>query len=130
MAHNADVERIAEALVANCREGKERDNLDAFYAEDAVSVEAMAPPGEDREKKGRAAIHAKHDWWEGAMEPLESSLQGPFYDGGGRFSVIFALKVKERASGNVVDMQEVALYTVEGGKIVREEFFYDLTPPS
>ncbi|MEO1658629.1 MAG: nuclear transport factor 2 family protein [Pseudomonadota bacterium] len=130
MAHDATVEKIAEGLVANCRVGKDRDNIDAFYAEDAVSIEAMAQPGDDREKKGRAAIHAKHDWWEGAMESLDGLVDGPFYDGSGRFSVIFRFRVKEKESGNIIDMQEVALYTVEGGKIVREEFFYDLTPPS
>lgn len=128
--HTPDVERIAQALVENCRNDNARDNIDAFYADDAVSVEPSAQPGDEREKKGIAAIHGKHDFWEQAMEPLENVVEGPFYDGSGRFSVIFRFKVKERASGVVIAMDEVALYTVKDGKIVREEFFYGLQPPS
>ncbi|MEM6912680.1 MAG: SnoaL-like domain-containing protein [Pseudomonadota bacterium] len=128
--HSVDVERIAEAFLANCRAGKDRDNLDAFYADDAVSVEAMAPPGQAREKKGLVAIHGKHDFWHHAMEELESSAEGPFYDGSGRFSVIFKAQAKDRATGEVIDLHEVAVYTVEDGKIVREEFFYGFPPSS
>ncbi|MEO1041076.1 MAG: SnoaL-like domain-containing protein [Pseudomonadota bacterium] len=124
MAHSADVERIAEALVANCRAGRDRDNINAFYADDAVSVEAIAPPGGEREKKGISAIHGKHDFWQDTMEELESSAEGPFYDGAGRFSVIFKAQARDRTSEEIIDLHEVAVYTVEGGKIVREEFFY------
>ena len=129
MTPSDELKQIADTLVANCRAGKDRDNLDALYADDAVSVEAMVQPGDDIEKRGLKALHAKHDWWEAQMEPVESKVMGPFYNGPDRFAVIFDFTVKEKASGNVIAMQEVALYHVDHGKIVREEFFYELQPP-
>jgi hypothetical protein len=48
---------IADALVEGCRTGKEAENLDKLYAEDAVSVEA-ADMGQGRETAGLDGIRA------------------------------------------------------------------------
>ncbi len=114
---------VAKELVAGCREDRTRDNLDKLYAEDAVSVEA-ADMGGGRETKGLDGIKGKHDWWESEMEMLDGDITGPLPHGDDRFAVIFRIKVKEKATGKVSDMEEVGVYTVQGGKIVREEFFY------
>lgn len=116
-------QEVTEALVAGCREDRARANLDKLYARGAVSVEA-ADMGQGREAVGIDAIKAKHDWWEGAMEVLEGDITGPLPHGTDRFAVIFRMKAREKESGKVMDMEEVGIYTVEGGKIVREEFFY------
>lgn len=118
-----DMMSVANELVAGCRESRAKENLDKIYAPDAVSVEAV-DMGQGRETKGLDGIKAKHDWWEGAMEMLEAEVKGPMPHGDDRFAVIFRSKVKERASGTVFDMEEVGVYTVKDGKIVREEFFY------
>ncbi|MEM9840307.1 MAG: SnoaL-like domain-containing protein [Pseudomonadota bacterium] len=129
---NEELQRIATTLVSNCREDKDEANLDQLYAENAVSVEAFAMPGDDRVKEGLDAIRGKHEWWRANMEVLDSGMtpeqmtQGPFYNGDDKFSVIFALKVKDKNSGQVMDMLETATYHVENGKIVREEFFYSM----
>lgn len=117
-----EIAEIAERLVACCREGREADALETLYADHAVSVEAV-DMGQGRETVGRAAIAGKHAWWESAMEVHEASAKGPFLHGPDRFAVIFAADVTERASGKRIKMQEVGLYTVADGKIVREEFF-------
>jgi len=118
-----ELKAIAEELVAGCREGRARENLERLYAPSAVSVEA-ADMGNGREAAGLDAIRGKHDWWEGAMEVLDAEVTGPMMHGDDRFAVIFRMKAKEKASGEVSDMQEVAVYSVADGKIVREEFFY------
>ena len=118
-----ELKAIAEELVAGCREGRARENLERLYAPDAVSVEA-ADMGNGREATGLDAIRGKHDWWEGAMEVLDSEVVGPMMHGDDRFAVIFRMTAREKASGEVSDMQEVAVYSVAGGKIVREEFYY------
>jgi len=117
------LEEIARELVAGCREGREKDNLDRLYAADAVSVEAE-DFGNGSEVQGVPAIAAKHDWWEGAVEMLEASVEGPFLHGPDRFAVIFGMKTRSRDTGEVSEAREVALYTVSGGRIAREEFFY------
>lgn len=130
MGPSEQLKAIGTALVANCRADLDEKNLDELYAEHAESVEAFAMPGDERIKKGLDAIRAKHEWWRANMEVLpdspapEQAAEGPFYNGDDKFSVIFRLKVKDKNSGQVMDMVETATYTVEDGKVVREEFFY------
>ena len=114
---------IADQLVAGCREDRARANLDRLYAADAVSVEA-ADMGQGREAAGLDAIKDKHDWWEANMEMLGGSVTGPMLHGDDRFAVIFRMTAREKATGNVSEMEEVAIYTVADGRIVREEFYY------
>ncbi|MEM9843904.1 MAG: nuclear transport factor 2 family protein [Pseudomonadota bacterium] len=117
---------VANALVEGCRTGTETDNLDVLYAPDVVSAEAMAMPGGEmpREVQGLEAIRGKHAWWNSMMEVLDADASDPMLHGEDRFAVIFRLKAKERASGEVTEMEEVGIYTVRDGKITREEFFY------
>ncbi|MGL5012448.1 MAG: SnoaL-like domain-containing protein [Paracoccaceae bacterium] len=118
-----NVKEIADALVAGCREGRERENLDVLYAPDAVSVEAM-DMGDGAVTEGLAGIHGKHDWWEANHEVRDATVAGPFMHGDDRFAVIFGMEGTNKASGETFKMQEVAVYHVANGKIVREEFFY------
>ncbi len=118
-----DIAEIAAELVAGCREDRTRENLDKLYADTAVSVEAQ-DMGQGRETVGLDGIKAKHDWWDSAMEFLGGDITGPLMSGDDRFAVIFRLKAREKATGNVSEMEEVGLYHVADGKIVREEFFY------
>jgi ketosteroid isomerase-like protein len=124
MGPNDQLRQVAEQLVKGCREGRERENLDKLYAKDATSIEAYSGQEMSREVHGLDAIHKKHDWWESTMEELESDTIGPFYHGDDRFSVLFNARAKNKDTGEVMEMQETAVYHVEGGKIVREEFFY------
>jgi len=116
---------IANELVAGCRDGRERANLDRLYAPDAVSIEAMDMGG-GRETSGLAAIHGKHDWWEGAFVTHGLTVEGPFVHGEESFAVIFGMDTENRATGERTQGREVAIYHVKGGKIVREEFYYSV----
>lgn len=117
------IKDIAEDLVAGCRNNTARANLDKLYAADAVSVEA-ADMGNGREAAGLEAIKAKHDWWESSMEVVEGDVAGPMLHGDDRFAVIFRMTAREKATGKTSEMEEVGIYHVKDGKIVREEFFY------
>ena len=113
---------IADKVVELCRQGKNDEAL-AMYASDAVSVEAMAPPGGDRESKGLDAIKAKGEWWVDNHEVHSMSVTGPWpHDD--RFIVGFQFDVTVKPTGQRMKMDETALYTIKDGKIVREEFFY------
>jgi hypothetical protein len=92
---------------------------------DAVSVEAGAPPGGDREARGLGAIRAKSDWWLSNHEIHSATVGGPWpHDD--RFIVAFRYDVTHKPSGQRMTMDEVGLYYVRGGKIVKEEFFYSM----
>ena len=114
---------IANKLVDLCRQGKNEEALSTLYAGDAVSVEAVAMPGAPQEAKGLAAIRAKGEWWFTNHEIHSASVTGP-WPHGNRFIVGFQYDVTNKPSGRRMKMDEVGLYTIENGKIVREEFFY------
>lgn len=115
------LQEIAAALVDGCRAGTEAANLDRIYASDAVSVEAR-DGGNGRVAEGLAAIHAKHAWWAANATVHHAEVEGPFLHGDDRFAVIF--RVDATLFGERSPMEEVAVYTVVAGRIVREEFFY------
>ena len=115
---------IAKKLAALCQEGKNMEALDTLYAEDAVSVEVMAGPGGDKETKGLAALKGKNEWWSANHEVHFASVTGP-WPNGDQFIIGFNYDVTNKPSGNRMTMDEVGLFTVSDGKIVREEFFYD-----
>ena len=114
---------IANKLVELCRQGKNDEALTTLFSEDAVSVEAFAPPGGEREAKGLAALRAKGDWWRANHEVHSSSVTGP-WPHGNRFVVGFQFDITNKPSGRRMKLDEVGLYTIEDGLIVREEFFY------
>jgi len=116
---------IANKLVALCREGKDAEAQCLLYAEDAVSVEAGAPAGQDPEKRGLVAIRAKGEWWYANHEVHQVTITGP-WPHGDRFILGFKIDVTPKATGQRFQMEEMALYTSRDGKIVREEFFYHM----
>jgi ketosteroid isomerase-like protein len=114
---------IANKLVELCRQGKNDDALGTLFSDDAVSVEAFAPPGGEQQANGLAAIRAKGEWWVNNHEIHSAAITGP-WPHGDRFIVGFQYDVTNKPSGQRMTMDEVGLYTIENGKIVREEFFY------
>jgi ketosteroid isomerase-like protein len=117
------VNEIANRYVALCKEGQFHKCLDELFSKDAVSVEAFAPPGQDPVATGLQAIRAKGEWWVNNHEVHKGEVSGP-YPNGNRFAVLFNFDITNKPSGKRMQMDEVGLFTVENGKIVREEFFY------
>ncbi len=117
--------QLGQALVDHCSNQNEQALQDNYYAQDAVSVEAVAMPDGNAEAVGLAAIKAKNEWWYGAHELHSSKVEGPFVHGDDRFSVIFDIDVTQKESGQRMQMREIATYYVnQEGKITREEFAY------
>ena len=114
---------IANTLIGHCKNGTEAEGLKTLYADDAVSIEAVDAGG-GREVKGLDAIRGKHEWWDNAFEVHDAKIEGPFIHGDDQFGAIFAIDATNKELGDRSPMKEFALYTVENGKIAREEFFY------
>ena len=116
---------IANKMVELCRQGKNMEALNTLFADDVVSVEAAAAPGMGREARGLAAVKAKGEWWLANHEIHSASLTGPWpHDD--RFIVGFQYDLTNKPSGQRMKMDEVGLYQIRNGKIVREEFFYNM----
>jgi hypothetical protein len=114
---------IAKRYVELCQAGKNDVCLEELYAKDAVSVEAAAMPGMDRVVKGLDAIRAKSKVWNESNVVHAAEVSGPFPNEN-RFAVRFMFDVTNKPSGKRMKMDEVGLFTIENGKITREEFFY------
>lgn len=114
---------VGKKLVELCKQGKNHEAMETLYAPEIVSVEAAAMPGMSAESRGRDAVFAKSKWWVDNHIVHSASVEGP-YPHGDRFIVRFNYDVTIKAAGQRVQMDEMGLFTVKDGKIVREEFFY------
>jgi ketosteroid isomerase-like protein len=115
---------VAEELVAFCRAGRNMDAINTLYSPDIVSVESMGNEQMPREQKGIDAIRAKNEWWSENNTVHSAATDGPFV-GDGKFAVHYKYDVTFKPTGDRQIMEEMALYTVNDGKVVREEFFYN-----
>ena len=118
-------QEVANKLVKLCSEAKFQEAMEGLYSPDIVSMEAGAPPGGSREAKGLAAVKAKGEWWVANHEVHSAKVEGPLV-AGSHFSVVFKLDVTFKPEKRRFTMEEVAVYKVKDGKIVYEEFFYNM----
>jgi ketosteroid isomerase-like protein len=122
-----NAKEIGAQLVQLCREGKNLECIDRLYADDIESVEAAPPPGGgDRVTKGKAAIRAKNVSWLENHDIHRAEAVGPYPHGNDRFAVRFSYDVTNKPSKRRMQLDEVGLFTIRAGKIVKEEFFYDM----
>ena len=96
--------------------------VEKYYSDAIVSVESAEAPGMPAEMKGIDAIRGKHKWFFDNNEVHGQEVNGPFI-GEKQFAVQSKTDVTQKASGKRVQMEEMGLYTVENGKIVREHFY-------
>ena len=118
-------QQVADKLVQLCSEGKFQEAVETLYSPDIVSMEAGAPPGQSRESKGLEAVKAKGDWWVANHEVHSATVEGPLV-AGSHFAVTFKLDVTFKPQSKRFTMEEVAVYKVADGKVVYEEFFYNM----
>jgi len=123
----SNAKEIGTKLVNLCREGKNLDAINNLYADNVVSVEAVEGGGFPREMSGKEAVLGKGKWWGENHEVHSSEVSGPFPHGDNKFAVRFNMDVTSKPMNNTrMQLDEVGVYEVEDGKIVREEFFYDM----
>lgn len=115
---------IGQRLVDLCREGKNIEAIDKLYADNVVSVENMGNEQMPRTMEGKEAILGKNNWWVENNEVHSASCDGPFPHGDEKFATVFEYETTFKPTGKRMSMKEIGVYTVENGKIAKEEFFY------
>ena len=123
-----DTLTVGKKLVELCRLGKNIEAVETLYAPGIVSIEAMGSPSMPARMEGIDAIKGKNQWWLDNHDVHSSEAEGP-WPHGDRFIVRFKYDVTSKAgpmAGQRMNLDETALYTVEDGKIIQEEFFYDM----
>ncbi|MEL7339352.1 MAG: nuclear transport factor 2 family protein [Bacteroidota bacterium] len=120
-----NTQEVAKKLVALCRENKNMEAINSLYADNIVSLEPAGAPAERVE--GLEAVRAKttqffeqveefHGW--GVSDPVVA---------GKHFSVSMDMDVTFKGQGRV-KVDEICVYEVENGKIVKEQFFFPVGP--
>ena len=119
---------VGRKLVELCREGKAMEAISTLYAPDIVSVEAAGSETMPARMEGLDAIKGKATWWEANHTVHSANVVGP-WPHGDRFIVHFNYDVTATGgpmAGQRMNLDEAALYTVKDGKVVHEEFFYNM----
>lgn len=114
---------LADEIVAHINSDASSDTplWDRHYDPSFVSVEA-----DGMTHSGRDEVQKKHDEWF-ANHTVHSVKAERAFLGHNRFGILIALDAEAKdGSWPRMQMQELGVYSVEGGKIVREEF---MMPP-
>ncbi len=121
-----NIESIAKRLVALCREGKYEEAQQELYAADALSIEPEGlPPGALGNVKGLKAIIEKGHQFQAMVEAVHGGSVSDPVIAGNWFSISMMLDITFKGRGRT-KMDEICVYRVHGGKIVSEQFFYDM----
>ena len=113
-------QELAVAFTDLCKKGEFDAAGKKYWSDDIVSCEPM--PGDMARIQGRAAVDAKGAWWYANHEIHSTKVEGPYVHGD-QFIVRFTMDVTPKG-GKRMAMDEVGLYTIKGGKIVEESFFF------
>ena len=122
----SNAKTVGTELVNLCREGKSLEAINKLYADNIVSVEAAPTPGFDQVTEGKKAVEAKANFWAEQTDVHSFEADGPFPHGDDKFAVIFKIDATMKPTNQRNKMEEVGVYQVADGKIVREEFFFNM----
>jgi ketosteroid isomerase-like protein len=122
--------QVGKRLVELCRAGDGMRAIEELYSPNIVSIEAAEMPGTGlpRRMEGINAVRGKSEWWYANHTVHSGEATGP-WPHGDRFIVQFKYDVTSKVgpmAGKRMTIDEAALFTVNDGKIVQEEFFYDM----
>ncbi len=116
-------QEVANRLVELCRKGENMTAYDELFSANAVAVEPENIP--DNVTKGLDNLRAKtRNWFESVEELHSMSVSDPVV-GDNFFSCSMSMDITTKEQGRS-EMSEVCLYQVEDGKIVREQFFFNV----
>ena len=121
-----NTEAVAKRLVELCRQGKFEEAQNELYSNDAVSIEMEGlPAGSIGNAKGLDAIREKGRQFNAGIEAVHGGTVSDPIVTGNWFSIVLTMDATFKGRGRV-NMEEICVYQVRDGKIVREQFFYDV----
>lgn len=116
-------QEVADKLVQFCREGKNIEAINELYADNIISYE---PKGSHIEiAEGKAAVLDKSQEWYNMVEEVHSGTISDPIVTGNFFTVSMEMDVTYKGLGRNT-MNEICVYQVKDGKIVSENFHYDM----
>ena len=114
-------EQVANILVDMCRQGQNLEAIEALYHDEVESREMPGYPGEL--VKGIKAVHQKSEEWVNNVQEFHKGEISDPQVAGNHFTCTMSYDVTFKDRGRQ-QMDEVCVYEVNDGKIVKEQFFY------
>lgn len=118
-------QEVADKLVGYCRQGQFDEAINELYGENVVSIEPKGAPME--EVRGLEAVKQKSEHFSNMVEEFHGMQVSDPLVADKFFSCRMTMDATFKGGGRNT-MDEVCMYKVEDGKIVREEFFYTPQP--
>jgi len=113
-------QEIAYRLVELCRKGEYETCYKELYSPEIVSIE---PDGSS--VQGFEAMAQKGKKWNATIEEFKGSGVGEPVCSGNYFSVPMNMDIKFKNATEVTHFEEMCVYQIKEGKIIKEQFFYD-----
>ena len=118
-------QEVANQLVDLCRKGEWAQVQQNLYDQDCESIEPAGTPWGN--VKGMDAIAKKGEQWASSIEEFHGNEVSEPLVAGDFFSVRMSTDTTFKGMGRV-HFEELCLYEVKDGKIVKEQFFYTPMP--
>ena len=115
-------QEVANRFNELAQTGQWQQIQDELFADNATSIEPENSPGL-KTVSGREAITAKGQNFGEAVEEMHGGYSNQPIVAGNHFAVAMGMDVTMKGQGRM-KMDEIAVYKVEDGKIVKEQFFY------
>jgi hypothetical protein len=116
-------QEVADKLVQYCREGKNAEAINELYADGIVSKEMDGAPRALTIGKPNVAAKTQ-EWFDSVVEIHSGEISAPMV-AGNHFAVTMNMDVTYKQHGRA-PMSEIAVFEVKNGKIVAEQFFYNM----
>jgi len=118
-------QEIANKWAEYCRTGQWDKAQEELYHDNCVSLEMEGAQGYPPRVEGKEAIIAKGQQWNEMVEEFHGvEIEGPIV-AGNHFSASMKMDITMKGQPRNID-EEVAIFRVEDGKIVSEQFFYPI----
>lgn len=115
-------QEVANRLAELFKEGKWMEAQNELFSQDAVSIEPEHAQG-FKTVEGLDNIRKKGQQWSEMVEEMHGGWAGDPIVGGNYIAVAMGMDVTVKGMGRS-KMDEVCVYEVKDGKIVKEQFFY------
>ena len=115
-------EEVAGKFNEFAQSGQWQEIQDQLYSKDAVSIEPETSQGL-KTVEGLDAIREKGKQFSEMVEEMHGGYSNPPVVAGNFFAVAMGMDCTMKGMGRA-KMDEIAVYEVKDGKIVKEQFFY------
>jgi ketosteroid isomerase-like protein len=115
-------QEVANRFHELAQSGNRMQIQEELFSDDAESVEPSNSPGLQN-AKGRDGLKQKGEMFNSMVEEMHGGYSSEPIVAGNFFAVAMGMEATMKGQGRS-KMDEIALYEVRDGKIIKEQFFY------